>query len=80
MGIGGASKQGAFSIGVGQRMYLHLGSFTQLEEAGYTNPNILTVEVQSVRFSQGKIPEGLHFHCKLGFSSIKPCFFTICRV
>lgn len=47
MGIGGASKQGAFSIGVGQRMYLHLGSFTQLEEAGYTNPNILTVEVQS---------------------------------
>lgn len=47
VGIGGASKQGAFSIRVGQQMYLHLGSFTQLEEAGYTNPNILTVEVQS---------------------------------
>lgn len=28
----------------GQQMYLHLSSFTQLEEARYTNPNIFTIE------------------------------------
>lgn len=42
MGGGSASKQGAFSVGVGQRGHLHLGSFTQLEEAdGLSGPTPL---------------------------------------
>lgn len=38
--VDSASKQGVLSIGVGQQIVVHVGSFTQLEKAGCTDQTL----------------------------------------